>query len=398
MSYGPTLRDRGAHDRASTAPRRKLSNPRLQILRKCAMGHLHRRLGPTTGISAKRGDDRRGETPTPRKYPPTSPKYFNQIYFAGAEEGCILTYCTKGVLRCGPLPLRPAFGSSIDFADVAQHDIQQSELLEALAQLFNPEVLPPRSRPARYGSSPNPTSSVRRGGDWSRRTDFSQPSTASRSLPKSTKRRTWWYQEGDGAVGRYDADEETARSGPGAPRFLLRLAAGRKGPPQPPLPPDAQLHGHYLNAPVGPAPAGRRPRRRRRTTARTSHPASSATSGCNPLPENERWGYPSDRTNTRSSPSFHPRATTTRSPFTLGFEDRDGAQGLHRYYDRQVRREALRERISLRLRIAPHEFEALFAPGTGAPTSAPAFRIDTGEGSSPPHSAKLTTTTPGKPP
>ena len=61
-------------------------------------------------------------------------------------------------------------------------------------------------------------------------------------------------------------------------------------------------------------------------------------------------------------------------------EDRDGQQGLHRFYDGQVRREASRERIILSLRLAPHEFEALLTPGTGAPDIRSVFRIDTGAG------------------
>ena len=65
---------------------------------------------------------------------------------------------------------------------------------------------------------------------------------------------------------------------------------------------------------------------------------------------------------------------------TWGVEDRDGAQGLHRSCDRQGRGEAAGGRISLGVRIAPHEFEALFAPGTGAPDIRSAFQIDTGEG------------------
>lgn len=45
-----------------------------------------------------------------------------------------------------------------------------------------------------------------------------------------------------------------------------------------------------------------------------------------------------------------------------------------------MRREAARERITLSLRLAPHEFEALFTPGTGAPEIRSVFRIDTGAG------------------
>ncbi len=70
--------------------------------------------------------------------------------------------------------------------------------------------------------------------------------------------------------------------------------------------------------------------------------------------------------------AFHFAGDDAAEGFTLCFEDRDGQQGLHRFYDGQVRREASRERIILSLRLAPHEFEALcgaLAPGTSSSRS-----------------------------
>ena len=58
----------------------------------------------------------------------------------------------------------------------------------------------------------------------------------------------------------------------------------------------------------------------------------------------------------------------------------DGIRGLHHRYDRQAAQEATCQRITLSLRLAPHEFEALLTPGTGAPDIRSVFRIDTGAG------------------
>ena len=55
-------------------------------------------------------------------------------------------------------------------------------------------------------------------------------------------------------------------------------------------------------------------------------------------------------------------------------------RGLHRYYDLQTGRESAGRRITLSLRLAPHEFESLFTPETGAPDLRSAFLLDTGEG------------------
>ena len=96
-----------------------------------------------------------------------------------------------------------------------------------------------------------------------------------------------------------------------------------------------------------------------------------------PLPEGERWGYP---TNAAEYPlaAFHYEGDETTPAFTLCFEDRDGAAGLHRYHDRQTAEEATREKITMSLRLAPDEFAALLVPGTGAPDIRSVFRLETG--------------------
>ena len=311
------------------------------------------------------------------KVSPISPKYFNQIYFAGAEEGMRLTLHKACSLRPLFLP-GPGFGSTVGFADVARHDIRQSELLEALAHLFNLRF---------YTEEPTRTVWIEpeadffgsgEAVDWSRRTDFSQPVVREQIAPEIHEVRTWRFQDGDGAVTRFDADEETTLGSWSFEAASYAALQGEKVLRNPLFAPSLNSTGHYLNAPSARLlQVGDRDDAEDDGTNFT--PRIVRYVGIKPLPENERWGYPSGQNEYPLIAFLFPGDDTTE-PFTLGFEDRDGAQGLHRYYDRQVRREAARERISLRLRIAPHEFEALFAPGTGAPDIRSAFRIDTGEG------------------
>lgn len=311
------------------------------------------------------------------KVSPTSPKYFNQIYFAGAEEGMQITLHKECSLRPLFQP-GPAFGSSIDFTDVARHDIQQSELLEALAHLFNLRFYTEEQTRTVWIEPEPDFFGIGEAVDWSRRTDFSQPVVRQQIAPEIHEVRTWRFQEGDGAVTRFDADEETTL---GSWSFEVPSYASLQGEKllrNPLFAPSLNSTGHYLNAPSARLlQVGDRDDAEDDGTNFT--PRIVRYVGIKPLPENERWGYPSGQNEYPLIAFLHPGDDDTE-PFTLGFEDRDGAQGLHRYYDRQVRREAARERISLRLRIAPHEFEALFAPGTGAPDIRSAFRIDTGEG------------------
>ncbi len=115
--------------------------------------------------------------------------------------------------------------------------------------------------------------------------------------------------------------------------------------------------------------------------------------GLHPLPAGERWGYPSGLAEYPLA-AFHFTGDAATEGFTLCFEDRDGIRGLHHRYDRQAAQEATCQRITLSLRLAPHEFESLFTPGTGM--RRPAFGIPArhrGRGKSAPRSMPSKATT-----
>lgn len=308
---------------------------------------------------------------------PASPKYFDRIYFGGADEGMELTLHKECSLRPLFRP-GPGYGSTVEFADVTRLDIRQSELLEALFHLFNlrcyteEETRTVWIEPETdfYGAAPEV--------DWSRRTDFSQPVIREQIVPTIHEERTLRFQEGDGAVTRFDTEEQTTL---GAWSFQTPSCASLQGEEvsrNPLFAPTLDSTGHYRNAPSARLPqVGDRDDAEDDGTNFT--PRIVRYLGIKPLPADERWGYPSGR-NEYPLAAFLYAGDETTEPFTLGFEDRDGAQGLHRYYDRQFRREALGERITLWLHIEPHEFEELFSPGVGGPDIRSPFRIDTGNG------------------
>lgn len=308
---------------------------------------------------------------------PSSPKYFDQVYFGGAEEGMRLELDK----HCSLAPRflsGPGFGERIRFADVARHRIRQVELLEALAHMFNLRFYTEEAarrvwiEPADdlFGAGPE--------ADWSTRTDFSQGVERSDRAFDIHERRTWCYQEGDGAVSRYDAGAESPLGAWSATCDSAAALRGEQTLRNPLFLPSLDSAGHYLNAPSARLlEVGDRDDLTADGTNFT--PRIVRYVGMHPLPEGERWGYPS---NEAAYPlaAFHFEGDAAAEAFTLCFEDRDGAQGLHRYYDREVRREALREHITLSVRIAPDEYAALFAPGTGAAEIRSVFRIDTGRG------------------
>lgn len=89
-----------------------------------------------------------------------------------------------------------------------------------------------------------------------------------------------------------------------------------------------------------------------------------------PLPAGERWGYP-------STGDSYPLAAFHRNDpdngFTLCFEDRDGQQGLHRFYDTQAEQEKRCQHLTLHLRLEPCDIERLFQIQRLAPCIASTF-------------------------
>ncbi|MDE7451449.1 MAG: hypothetical protein K2M66_04830, partial [Alistipes sp.] len=214
--------------------------------------------------------------------------------------------------------------------------------------------------------------------DWSDRTDWLQPVVRQDIAPEVHERRTWCYREGDGPVRRLEAETGGTLGAWSHDAQSKATLVGEKVYRNPLFAPTVSAAGHYRNAPsalllemgdrddLTPSEAATTPRIVR-------------YAGLHALPEQERWGYPS---NPEGYPlaAFHFAGDATTAGFTLGFENRDGVQGLNRYYARQAAREGALERITLTLRVTPDEYEALFVPQLILPNIRSVFRIDTGQG------------------
>lgn len=324
-----------------------------------------------------------------RSFGPSAPATFDGIYFAGAEPGMHLTLHKECALRTR-FTAGPGYGSALTFDDVARHDIRQSTLVEALGHLFNlrfwtdEATRTVRIEPADdfFGGADCPAIV-----DWRAKSDFTRPVELADLAPGLCEAEIWRYAASDGPVARFDQkagvnDSGTGAAGPlGAWRFEPGGGAAEEGSRthrNPLFHPALNVAGRYLNAPsasllqLGDRDAAD-------GDAAPATPRIVRYVGMHPLPQNERWGAP---WNESSYPlaAFHYEGDTHVAPFTLCFEDRDGATGLHSHYDRQLAQEASRQRITLSLRIEPREFEALLNPGTGEADLRALFRLDTGRG------------------
>ena len=242
---------------------------------------------------------------------PSSPKYFDQIYFAGAEEGMRLEL-DKSCSLTPRFLSGPGFGEQIRFADVAQHRIRQVELLEALAQMFNLRFYTEEAAKRVWIEPSDDLFGAGPEADWSARTDFSQGVERRDHAFDIHERRTWSYQDGDGAVNRYDAENGGTFGAWSADCTSTAALQGEQTIRNPLFYPTIDSVGHSSMPPRRCCPRSATATTWRRT-ARTSRRASSATSGCTPCPMASGGDTPRTRPPIRSWPSTS-RATTRRSP------------------------------------------------------------------------------------
>lgn len=313
----------------------------------------------------------------PERISPSSPKVFNFIYFHGAEEGQQLTlseHCTLRPIFSG----EAGYGSVVTFADVACHRIRQSELIEAVGQMFNLQIYSdPRSR--RVYVEPYDDFFAHGTEDWRGRQIVDEEQTWHDTMTERHERCTWRYADGDGAVGRFNAASpaplgEWSFEMPGY-GTLLGEQTSVNGVFSPSI-----SQGQMCRA----APSAAVIRAGDRDAAAEEAgitPRIVLYAGMGRLPEGERWGYPLTDEGYPLA-AFHFAGDALNEGFTLCFEDREQLTGLHRYYDTMLRAEASRQIFTCSIRLSPAEYVELFdLEGDGADIRS-LFRLTAGESSS----------------
>ncbi len=279
---------------------------------------------------------------------PADPKRFETIYFYGAEPGMKLRLKQATTLR-PYFSSRPGYGSRIVFADIARHALRQSELLSALAHLFNWRFFTDEERKrvrvepaAEFYRHDEPV-------DWSDRMVEGE-TVVEETDGEEHEARVYGYLHGDGAVERFNRErgehfgEWTVRS---SSKAALRGIEQRRNPLFAPTLVEA---GHRPTAPSALVPVvGDRDDTESVDEFRFT-PRILRYAGLRDLEEGERWGSPAPEGRYPFA-AFHFAGDPLSDGFTLCFEDREGQTGLHRFYDGEeaVRDRGLRLRTTLRL-------------------------------------------------
>lgn len=305
---------------------------------------------------------------------PSSPKYFNTIFFSGAEQGMTL----KLHKECS---LRPVFssslglGSPLKFADVAQHRVRQSEFIDAIGHLFNLKFYTDEVNKTVYMEPHDSFYDESKCFDWSNRIDLSQPIEVSDIALDIHKSRTFGYQDTDGTLRRMNTTL-TAPFGEWTTHTdSFAAIEGEQKLTNPMFTPTLNIAGFYTDAPS--ALIMQVCDRDDATTRDNTNFSARIVSYCGmkSLPPSERWGYPSGKSEYPLA-AFHHTDATINTPFTLCFEDRDGIKGLHRFYDKQIAQQNKRQLISLSLLIEPQDIDTLFSVESAAPNIRSIFVFD----------------------
>jgi hypothetical protein len=339
---------------------------------------LYRRASPTASWQPYTGDWALydgfvGETGTvdveltvrtaPEMVTPGSPKFFDSIYFGGAEPGMKLTVGEKTWLR-PVFYAQPTEGSSVEFADVGAHEGSRMDFIASLRQMFGLCFhTDNREKVVRIEPSGTFFSDIRIT-DWTDRIDLGRPITIEELGGDLSRRMAWCYRGGDGAVARFNRNNG-GQLGYWSTTVESAAAADETSVWENPMfTPSLAAAGLYLGAPsallvqVGDSSAD--------TLERTENlnfvPRIVRYEGMKPLPAGERWGWPLAG---ESYPklAFH----APESGYTLCFEDRDGQTGLRSYWERDARLWNEGRRVTLWLALDAAEVESLsFPTGRGA--------------------------------
>lgn len=283
----------------------------------------------------------------------SEPKYFDRMWLGGGESGMSLTLLQGCTLR--PLfSAGPGLGSKVSFADVFAHSDSQLSLINAVGQLFNLRFYTDSVARKVHIAPRDDFYLSDRITDWSDRIDCSRPVRVEEPGGDMKRRIELRYRRGDSVVGAYNRSTGDDWGCWSAELLCQGAAEGETVSENGLFTPSISVDGVYPDA-----PAASFIRVESSEENLDFLPKIVRYDGMAALPAGQVWGYPAGGEGYPRL-SFH----DPQQGETLCFEDRDGVQGLHRYYDKSVQLYDFGRRVTLWLRLSPQDVEALQTPGS----------------------------------
>lgn len=326
----------------------------------------------------------------PQRLSPSSPKYFDTIWFRHPDAGASFTLhraVVRPVFASGP-----GEGSALTFSDVAAHDMSRLGFMQALRQLFDLCFYPDeRTRTVRieprevfYG---NPATV-----DWCGRIDASGSCAVEELGEGMYSTVTFRYAPGDAAATRWDSTHGDVLGRWSVAVTHAFALPGEQLRADPLFTPTLSRRDCFPDAPAAWLMQAA-PTNAASTELELNFPAKIVLwAGMVPLPADQRWGWPTYGTSYPLAAFLYPgpdaagpvpaasvpgpgsdarvsldtifrKAPSADAPFGLCFEDRGGIPGLHRFWDGYFDLCNRGRRLQVGLRLSPDDVERLLCPG-----------------------------------
>lgn len=311
----------------------------------------------------------------PEQVSPSSPKYFTAPYISGAEEGMGVTI-KAGTSITPYFASYPGFGSYVEYEDLSQHEFYASDFIESIRHLFNLSIYSDLEASTVYIEPEENIYDEEQVWDWSDRLLSDVAVVYTDVAVDSSATRKWGYQANDGVTNRingffYVADE----SYPEAPN----------DDPQQSVESSISTDYGSWQIDIGSYAAND-------STSTELNPIFSPT-------QNSTSGLPivgdRDDPDMADTLEFSPRILSWEGMMeqdnetipnvvfhseelgvTLCFEDRDGLDGLNRYYRAAVARAGSARYVEVTLRLTTSEVLALSTPLDGMPNMLSTFELE----------------------
>ena len=293
----------------------------------------------------------------------------DKFWFKGAEPGMKLTMSNKTTLR-PYFSTVPGYGSSLEFKDVAPRQIRQVDMLAAIGEMFNLAFYTDRVNKELYIEPLEQLYDDTEVIDITHCIDYgSGLKIADAGLDKPQTHR-FAYLEGDVASNRYNSTNDTTL---GLWRYYNHLYGTKDSV--------RELGGKLFTTTVNVAdvfsfaPSASIMRVGDVGVAdegidATFTPHIVCYKGMRKLPEGECWIA-------NKKLESYPYATFfDAEEVNLGFEDREGLEGLNRFYKPELMRQEEGHRITLDIHLTTAEMASLFTESGPKPSIRKVFRFD----------------------
>lgn len=289
---------------------------------------------------------------------PSKPKYFDLIFFGGADAGMNFKLHKTTVIK--PVFAQyPSEGTTVEFNEIAAHEnITALDIINSVKQMFNlifytddikkQVIIEPKDQ---FYTNYNPI-------DWTEKIDLAKPIKVYEPGGQMYKYIAFEYKTGDGAVKRWNQQNQQT-FGKWIAKIENKQAKDAESSYQNTVfTASINYKGGYPDAPEASLlQAGDREKYIQNSTEELNFPPKIIMfQGLKELPQGQQWGWPANN-NKYPEVYFHKQNGTT-----LCFENRDGAEGLNKYWKTTINKYNKAKTVEVYIDLTPQDIEPFITP------------------------------------